>query len=111
MTNKNAPNLTYTVVVPTLEEAIKLHETIEKQELELIQFRNLQSAHNMMWESSQKVITQLKNELDEAFKQSDFWKQEFADASKQSLEALTTMASTKNSLDLVMEGFFKYENK
>ena len=76
------------------------------------------ASSKMCYETATKVITdigveceKLKIALKESNDQSAFWKQEFADASKQSLEALTHLSSTKNSLDLVMEGFFKYENK
>lgn len=122
MTNKDAPNLTYSVSIPTLEEAEKLHHTIENQHTQLITLRNIrsaeQSASKMCYDTATKVITDLKAEcdklkiaLDESQKQTAFWKQEFADASKQSLDTLNMMQNTKHTLETVMEQFFKYENK
>lgn len=68
-------------------------------------------AHEALWKTSQKVITDLRLENEELQKMATHWKQEFADCSKQSLDTLNLMQNTKHTLETVMEQFFKYEQK
>lgn len=107
-TNEDKPSLSLKTVTKMLEDVNVI----------VANLRTELASSQMCYETATKVITdlgaeceKLKIALKESNDQSAFWKQEFTDASKQSLDSLLAMTSTKKSLDSVMESFFKYENK
>ena len=84
---------------------------LNRLDLELRDAKTKLDAHEALWKTSQKVITDLRSENEELKTLVTHWKQECADASKQSLDTLDCLEKTKHSLEGVMEQFFKYETK
>lgn len=84
---------------------------LNRLDLELRDAKIKLDAHEALWKTSQKVITELRSENEALQKMATHWKQEFADCSKQSLDTLNLMQNTKHTLETVMEQFFKYEQK
>lgn len=100
------------VTGPNLEKALDAAErVVARLDAELKDAKVKLDAHEALWKTSQKVITDLTVELIKVKEQNEFYKQELSDASKQSLDTLNAMQNTKHALESVMEQFFKYENK
>lgn len=106
--NSNEVNVPGPIVINILDEA---QARINRLDSELKDAKVKLDAHERLWTTSQKVITDLTVENIKLKEQVAHWKQEFSDASKQSLDTLNMMQNTKHTLETVMEQFFKYENK
>lgn len=95
-----------------LEKALDAAErVVARLDAELKDAKVKLDAHESLWKTSQNVIAKQAEEILSLEKQVELYKQEFADASKESLEILDLMQNTKHSLESVMEQFFKHENK
>jgi hypothetical protein len=96
------------IVSKMLDEA---NAKVARLDAELKDAKIKLDAHERLWTTSQKVITDLTVENINLNKTVAHWKQEFSDASKQSLDTLDCLQKTKHSLEGVMDQFFKHESK
>ena len=111
-TTQNNSNESTSIPGPHLEKMLDAAErVVARLDSELKDAKVKLDAHESLWKTSQKVITDLTVENIKLKEELAHWKQEFADASKQSLDTLNCMQKTKHSLEGVMEQFFKHENK
>ena len=108
MTNQTSTNELNQFIFPHKDKSTA---ELNRLDLELRDAKIKLEAHEALWKTSQKVITDLRLENEELQKMATHWKQEFADCSKQSLDTLNLMQNTKHTLETVMEQFFKYEQK
>lgn len=108
MTNNDSQNELNQFIFPHKDKSTA---ELNRLDLELRDAKIKLDAHEALWKTSQKVITDLRAENEELQKMATHWKQEFADCSKQSLDTLNLMQNTKHTLETVMEQFFKYEQK
>ena len=108
MTNNDSQNELNQFIFPHKDKSTA---ELNRLDLELRDAKIKLDAHEALWKTSQKVITDLRSENEELQKMATHWKQEFADCSKQSLDTLNLMQNTKHTLETVMEQFFKYEQK
>lgn len=115
MTQNNSNELNQFIfphVAPNVAKMLDAGErVVARLDAELKDAKVKLDAHESLWKTSQKVITDLTSENEELKKMVSHWKQEFEDCSKQSLDTLNMMQNTKQTLETVMEQFFKYENK